>query len=291
MTHLVRSAVAPTRSRTPSMCGSGHFRVPDIRPPKQLLSNLIVIKITGKVCDPENLANLAKDVKALAERGMKVIIIHGAGRQIDSALAQAGITTTKKDGVRVTPKEAMPVIAKVMSGINAEVANAIRNEGTATVCSDNIQHALVSVVRKEGYGEVGEPQSVDARVITTMLRRSDVLVLSCLGGCGEDRLNVNADDTALVVAKSLHAKKLIVLSDVPGVLATDSSVVHSIDRATANVLLSAGTISGGMVVKVNAMLDAAETVGEVVLASGSSGSVLDIVTGEFADCTVFINAA
>ena len=285
MSLLFHSAVAPSRRRL-SNRDLGHYRVPDIRPPEQLLSNLVVIKITGKICDPTNLSNLAKDVKALTERGMKVIIVHGAGRQIDSALAIAGIKTEKKDGVRITPKEAIPVIAKTMKDINMEIGAAIRNEQIPTVCVDNISRSLISATRKDGYGEVGEPESVDTRAITTVLRRSDVLVLSCLGRTGQDHLNVNADDAALAVAISLKAKKLIVLSDVPGVLAADSSVVRSIDQSSAHVLLSNGTITGGMVVKVNAMLEAAQSVGEVILASGNSSSVLAVLQGT-ATCTKF----
>ncbi|MDO8554627.1 MAG: hypothetical protein Q7S22_07500 [Candidatus Micrarchaeota archaeon] len=288
MTLLQHSVQPPSSTKSLSPKGRGHFRCPD-PDTATILSNLVVIKITGKICDPANLSNLARDVGALTRRGMKVIIVHGGGRQIDAALSSASIVTQKKDGIRITPKEAIPHVVSAMKAINAEVGAAIRNEVDSVACIDNSDFSIISATRKDGYGEVGDVSKVDTRTITLVLRRSEVVVLSCLGKTGDDSVNINADDVAAAVATSMKAKKLLMLSDVPGIISNDQ-VLPLVDNSIAHVLLANGTITGGMVVKVTAMLDAAQHVGEVIVASGNTDSILGVIDGS-AVCTRFSSVA
>jgi len=274
--------------RTLSTQGIGHFRCPDVDT-KRILSNLLVIKISGKLCEPDKLAALAQQVKVISATGKKVIIVHGGGKQIDEALAQAGIKTEKKDGRRVTPPEAMPIICEVMKEINAQIGAALTTVEVATIGSLDFS----PIKAKQIFERTGDVESVDTHTLMVLLRRSDVLVLSCIGDKDGEKYNINADDVALALTSALKPQKLILLSDVPGVLLDQddtSSLVPVVDDLVAAKLVAEARITDGMIPKVQACLSAARSAGEVHLANDNV-SVLDIALGRIVPSTKFISAA
>jgi len=256
---------------TPESRREGHFRRPTLASP--LASNVLVIKISGKLCETENLAVLAQQIKMLTEKGHKVILVHGGGKQIDQALAERGIVTQKKGGKRITPEEAIPAIADALGRINAQISDMLVRSGIPTVAIHaNTEFSLVNARSLQGYERTGNVKKINTKIIEIVLQRSDVLVLSCLGQDEEGLVNINADEVATAVSKAVKAKTLILLSDVPGVLQDvkdETTLIPVITTATAAVLIDSGTAKNGMAVKVAECAAAARQGVEVLLADGS----------------------
>jgi acetylglutamate kinase len=276
---------------------------PSAKPPlagARAMSNVIVVKISGKLfADEARLSSLADDIKAVVGKGSKVIIVHGGGKQIDLALDEAGIKTTVRDGVRITPPKAMPIISDVMEGINQAIAEKVRaclkgeggrvSEAGVPGAPSVVNGAPNPVHPDSCTGTVGE---VNLPILQHLLGKSDVIVLSCLAMVGDPNddygyLNVNADDVARAAAIALGAKKLIVLSDKP-VLGRDGKPLPSLDHASASSLICEKVISDGMVVKVHHMLKAAGTVDEVVVA-GEGPTLGDLLEGKYEGATRFLS--
>lgn len=258
-----------------------------------LASNLLVIKISGKLCDSDgSLAKLAGEVKELVGRGAMIILVHGGGKQADAALARAGIATEKKDGIRITPAKAIPVIGEAMSGINKGIVSAFCLEGIAATGIDGIG---CSLVRGKPFMErTGTVESVDSAAILALLKKSDVVVLSCLGKDDEGLLNINADQVAQAVSVATKAKKLVLISDVGGVfhdLKDATTLIPSITTGDVDALIKEGAITGGMIPKARACEEAVRNgVGEVVVAAGSV-SLLDVIAAREPGCTRFVGPA
>jgi acetylglutamate kinase len=266
---------------------------PKLADSASLCSNLLVIKISGKLCDSEaGIAKLAAEVGALVERGSKVVLVHGGGKQIDAALAQAGIATEKKGGIRITSEEAMGVIGQVVSGINSGLVSAFAKAGLQVAGIDGVESSVIA--GKPHAMRTGDVEGVDFSALSARLRSADVVVLSCLGKDGAGLLNINADAVAEAVSVAAKAKKLVLLSDVGGVfsdLKDAGTLLHTLTQADVEALVKAGSIEGGMIPKATACIHAVQKgVGEVVLAAGSV-SLSGIISGSEAECTRFVGSS
>jgi acetylglutamate kinase len=257
----------------------------------KLVSNLVVVKLSGKILDDEGrLAALAADIGDAVAKGSKFIIVHGGGKQIDAALSQAGIETEKKDGIRVTTPKAMHVITSVLEGINHDIARAVREQGLAVRQAGIAGGAPIvsgNPIEDSCSGNVG---GVDLAVLKHVLGKSDVVVMSSMGvrGSGDDYgfLNINADEVASCVAAEAGAGKLIMLSD-KAVLGSDGSKLAKLDHDSAALLMKQGVITDGMAVKARNLSAAAERV-ECVLVAGSEGRLADILQGGYDEATRFV---
>ncbi len=255
-------------------------------------SNILVIKISGKLCEETQLAKLAHDLKSLNNQGYKIVLIHGGGKQIDSALANASIPTVKKDGKRVTQAAAIPLIVETLAGINKSITCALAQEGIAVFGANGKNVEIVKATPLEGFERAGTATKMDINILAGLLSIQDVVVLSCIGKDEKGFLNVNADDVAQMAAHGLHAKKLILLSDVSGVLGNPqdpTSIIPTITPQHAQKLIETGAASGGMVEKILQCLKATEGGSSVVLASGTIPSLVDLLGGKI-PCTTFVGA-
>ncbi len=257
----------------------------------KLISNLVVVKLSGKILDDKGrLAALAADIKDAVAKGSKFIIIHGGGKQIDAALSEAGIKTEKKDGIRVTTPKAMHVITGVFEWINHEIASAISGHGMS-VCQAGIAGGA-PIVRGKPIGDScsGNVDEVDLGVLKNVLERSDVVVMSSMGLQGSDEdyrfLNINADEVAACVAVEAGAGKLIMLSD-KAVLGEDGSRLAVLDQGSAVRLMEQGVITDGMAVKARNMAVAAARV-ECVVVAGSEARLAGILEGGYDGATRFV---
>jgi acetylglutamate kinase len=231
---------------------------------------LTIVKVGGAVAGaPEELAALASAVAALP--GARVVV-HGGGAEITAWQERLGLPVVRKDGLRVTTPETMQVTAMVLSGwVNKRVVAALIGAGQLAVGLSGEDGALLRAVRKDGgrLGEVGEIERVEPRALRALLDGGMLPVVSPVsrGPAGEP-LNVNAAEAAIALAGGLAADRLLLVSDVPGVL-VDGAPLERIGADDAAGLLDREIVKGGMAVKVKQALEAARAGVEVRIGDGA----------------------
>ena len=214
----------------------------------------------------------ASDVVLLKQVGINPIVVHGGGPQIGQMLRRLGIESTFVDGLRVTDAATMEVVEMVLAGtINKQLVAAINAAGGCAIGltgkdGNLIRARKVARSRIENgvridvdLGLVGEPERVDERVLATF-RQSDIIpVIAPIGvGVGGETYNINSDTVAGAVAAAVKAKRFLLLTDVPGVLGADKRLIPELTAAEARRLIADGTISGGMIPKVETCMYALE---------------------------------
>lgn len=232
-----------------------------------------VIKIGGSVIDdPDALRHILVDVVFMETVGMRPVIVHGGGKRINAAMEKAGIEPKFIHGRRYTDAKTLDIVKSVLAGeTNNEIADILEEIGgramTLNPDSTCVLHGeKMTMPGPDGsevdLGFVGRINSVDRLVIDNLCYAGQVPIIPSI--CQTDDggwLNVNADTAAIEIAKHLSAEKLIMLSDVQGVLAQPEdpdSLISSLTKEKSEQLIADGTISGGMIPKVEACLEALE---------------------------------
>jgi acetylglutamate kinase len=229
------------------------------------LHRTVVIKIGGNsIAEDEHfLTKIAKQVKFLRANGVRVVLIHGGGPQIDQALRKKKIEIEKgSDGRRITTPRAMNVVRKVMNEMNKKVVEVLVEEG---VHKDKILYAArhpryfvqaAPIDPDNEHNRSGKPLHVTTEELKRALDKNRVVVLHSvgLGRDGKTLYNINGDDYAMAVAIELNAKRLILVTNVSGVLDERRKRIPAIDEEMANQLIAEGVITGGMVPKVESAL-------------------------------------
>jgi len=225
-----------------------------------------VIKFGGNaMTDPELFESFARDVVLMKLVGMNPVVVHGGGPQIDALLDKLEIPTSFVEGMRVTDERTMDVVEMVLgASVNKEIVNSIhRNGGRAVGLTGKDGMLLtarklqVSSSEAHDIGQVGEVASVDTDVLH-MLGRSDFIpvIAPVAGGTDGKTYNINADLVAGKIAEVLHAEKLILLTNVEGLLDRDNKVLTGLSTRQVDELIADGTIQGGMLPKIQCALDA-----------------------------------
>ncbi|MDF1581155.1 MAG: acetylglutamate kinase [Desulfuromonadales bacterium] len=235
----------------------------------------IVIKYGGNAMVEEHLKEgFARDVILLKYIGLNPVIVHGGGPQIGKVLAAMGITTEFVQGMRVTDAATMDVVEMVLGGkVNKEiVANINRHGGRAVGLTGKDGHLLTArklelttmnpdTLTPEiiDVGMVGEVETVRPEILRALEKENFIPVIAPVGvGLNGETYNINADLVAGRVAGALKAEKLILLTDIEGVKGKDGKLISTIDIRRVPDLINDGTISGGMIPKVNCCVDAVE---------------------------------
>jgi acetylglutamate kinase len=246
----------------------------------------VVVKYGGHAMgDPELAATFARDIVLIKQAGVNPIVVHGGGPQIGSLLERLNIKSEFKGGLRVTDRETVDVVEMVLAGsVNKEIVAAINAQGGKAVGISGKDANLMRGRRIErrfrdpesnieeivDLGFVGEPSSVDPHIID-VISHSDLIPVIAPIGVGPDgeTLNINADTFAAALATAMKAKRLLLLTDVEGVLDRNGNLIKSLTTAEAQALIEDGTISGGMIPKIESCLDViAEGVEAVVIING-----------------------
>ena len=225
-----------------------------------------VIKFGGNaMTDPELFETFARDVVLMKLVGMNPVVVHGGGPQIGALLDRLEIPTTFVEGMRVTAERTMDVVEMVLgASVNKEIVNCIhRNGGRAVGLTGKDGMLLtarklqVSENTAQDIGQVGEVASVDIDVLH-MLGQSDFIpvIAPVAGGADGKTYNINADLVAGKIAEVLHAEKLILLTNVEGLLDSQGSVLTGLSTKQVDTLVAEGTIKGGMLPKIQCALDA-----------------------------------
>jgi acetylglutamate kinase len=225
----------------------------------------IVIKYGGAAMVDEQLkASFATDVTLLRFIGLRPVIVHGGGPQIGQMLKRLGKKSTFVDGMRVTDAETMEVVEMVLGGrVNAEIVSLVGRSGGRAVGLTGKDSGLMRVRRLSGaggedLGHVGTPEHVDPAVLTTMTGNGLIPVVApiAVDEAGQT-LNVNADVAAGALAEALQAEKLILLTDVEGVLDKDQKLFAALTVSEAQEAVASGTVQGGMIPKLECCMRAA----------------------------------
>jgi len=205
----------------------------------------------------------ARDIVLLKQVGINPIVVHGGGPQIGQMLQRLGIKSRFVDGLRVTDGETMEVVEMVLAGtINKQLVAAINAAGGCAVGLSGKDGALIrarKLTRNGDLGFVGEPERIEERVLATF-RQSDIIPVIAPIGVGADgeTYNINADTVAGAVAGAVKAKRFLLLTDVAGVLDSEKRLISELSAAEARRLIKEGTVSGGMIPKVETCLGAVD---------------------------------
>lgn len=235
----------------------------------------VVVKYGGHAMTDDRLKeSFAKNVCLLRYVGIRVVVVHGGGPQINRMLDRVGIKSTFNAGLRVTDDETMDVVEMVLGGgVNQEIVGLICQHGGRAVGlsgkDDRFmrarRHDSVPAKNEKGedilvdLGRVGEVEHVESAIVEQLISSGFIPVIAPIAVDRDGRaLNVNADTAAAAVAGALRAAKLVLMTDVEGVLTRDKMLLRSVDATEAERLIADGVITGGMIPKVRCALDAVQ---------------------------------
>ena len=239
----------------------------------------IVIKCGGSVLIDQNLFDIfIKDISTLNKLGFTPIIVHGGGKRISNKLNEIGLESKFIKGLRVTDKDTIKVVEEVLIDFNKEINNALDKQNCESQSINSKENNILTVVQEnEELGFVGSPTNVDQSIIDKIIADKKVPIIAPLGLDKNDQTyNVNADTAAGYIAKKINARRLIILSDVEGVLDSNKNLIPEINSESIKELIDNETITGGMIPKINNCLDVASNgvKGVVIIDGRKNHSVL-----------------
>ena len=235
----------------------------------------IVVKYGGHAMGEEHLAEMfGSDIALLKQVGINPVVVHGGGPQINAMLKRLDVKSSFIDGLRVTDQATMDVVEMVLAGtVNKHVAGLINRAGALAVGISGKDGGLITAekakrtrknpetgaIEEIDLGFVGDPSHVDVRVIHALTGAGLIPVISPVGvGRDGQTYNINADTVAGAVAGALGAMRLLMLTDVPGVLDKQKTLIPEMTLADVRARLEDGTITGGMIPKVENCVDAVQ---------------------------------
>ncbi|MGA2941133.1 MAG: acetylglutamate kinase [Xanthobacteraceae bacterium] len=236
---------------------------------------IVVVKYGGHAMGEEHLAReFAKDIVLLEQTAINPVVVHGGGPQIEAMLKRIGVQSQYAAGLRITDATTLEVVEMVLAGlINKQMVGHINEAGGKAVglCGKDGNMVVArkltrTVVDPDSHiekiidlGFVGEPEKVDTTVLSEILGRQLIPVLAPVAAAANGgTFNVNADTFAGAIAGALHAKRFLLLTDVPGVLDKSKTLIKELSVDDARRLIADGTISGGMIPKVETCIYALE---------------------------------
>ncbi|MGM8898585.1 MULTISPECIES: acetylglutamate kinase [unclassified Psychrobacter] len=266
---------------------------------QRFVGKLIVVKYGGNaMTDPALESSFARDIVLLKTVGLHPVVVHGGGPQVDNLLKELGRQSDRIDGMRVTDKRTMDIVEMVLGGsVNKSIVSLINKHGGSAIGltgkDANLIQAKKLLVEKPGadgvavpvdLGYVGDVVSVNKDVINMLIASNFIPVIAPLGVDEEgNTYNINADLVAGKVAEFLQAEKLMLLTNIKGVLGRDGKVVTGLTPKKVDSLIEDGTISGGMIPKIQCALDAVRSgVKSAVIVDGRvpHATLLEIFTNE-----------
>ena len=230
---------------------------------KRYVGKIVVVKYGGNAMINEDLKEqVMEDITLLHLIGVKVVLVHGGGPEISSVMNKIGLKPTFVDGLRVTDKETVDVVQMVLAGkINKSLVRYLETKGAKAMGISGIDGKLIVAKQKsEALGYVGEIEKINIKPVFDLLEKGYIPVVSTIA-TGEDgeTYNINGDTAAAYLAGALSAKRLIMMTDIAGVLRDKddpSTLIPEIKLSEAEELYKSGVISGGMIPKVDCCITA-----------------------------------
>jgi len=230
---------------------------------KKFHNDIIVIKYGGSAqTSPELKAKFAEDIALLHTVGMKPVVVHGGGKSITELLNDLKIDTEFIDGQRVTTKEVMRIAEMVLSGeVNKDIVSLLNSQGAKAIGISGKDADFIKAVPKDSvkFGYTGVIDSIDPSIVYNILDDGFIPVIAPIasgGQIGHPGFNINADLAASKIAVALNARKVLFLTDTPGVLDKQKKLLNTLTIEQVAKLKEDGTIVGGMVPKVDACVEA-----------------------------------
>ncbi|MDA9646141.1 acetylglutamate kinase [Candidatus Pelagibacter sp.] len=223
--------------------------------------DFIVIKMGGSVLSNKDLFNnLIQDIVTLKKLGLSIFLIHGGGSKISKKLDDLNIKSNFINGLRVTDDKIINIVEDVLIEFNKKIVKSLKNQ-SCNAKEINPKENNVIIVKPENdiLGFVGKPIKINTNILTAIIKANEIPVIASLGLDENDQtFNINADSVAAAIAKELKARRLLMLSDVEGVLNTEKKLIPEINSDQAKQMIIDGSISGGMIPKIDNCLDVAK---------------------------------
>ena len=241
--------------------------LPEAGPPADQVSkyiekyknDLIVIKYGGNVfIDREIFNNFIEDISILSKLGISIVIIHGGGPRIKRELDKSNIESKFIRGLRVTSEKIINIVEKVLIEFNKDIVSSLSEKGIKAISLNTQENNVINVVpESEELGFVGIPDKINVDIIKDKINQKLIPVISPLGlGKNNQSYNINGDNAAGAIAKSLKSRRLLLMTNVEGVLNKNSKLINEISSLEITDMIKNGTITEGMIPKINTCLDA-----------------------------------
>ena len=241
--------------------------LPEAGPPADQVSkyiekyknDLIVIKYGGNVfIDREIFNNFIEDISILSKLGISIVIIHGGGPRIKRELDKSNIESKFIRGLRVTSENIINIVDKVLIEFNKDIVSSLSEKGIKAISLNTQENNVINVVpESEELGFVGTPDKINVDIIKDKINQKLIPVISPLGlGKNNQSYNINGDNAAGAIAKSLKSRRLLLMTNVEGVLNKNSKLINEISSLEITDMIKDGTITEGMIPKINTCLDA-----------------------------------
>tara|TARA_B100000214_G_scaffold279077_1_gene208846 strand:+ start:546 stop:1394 length:849 start_codon:yes stop_codon:yes gene_type:complete len=222
-------------------------------------NELIVIKYGGNVFIDRNIFNnFIEDISLLNKLGLSIVVVHGGGPRIKRELDKSNIQSKFIRGLRVTDEKIINVVESVLIDFNVDIVSSLNNMGSQAISINTKQNNIIEVLPEaEELGFVGIPNKIDVDTIKNIIEKKTIPIISPLGlGEKNQVYNINGDTAAGAIAKSLKSRRLLLMTNVKGVLNKEKKLIEEISSSEILDMIKNGIITEGMIPKINTCLDA-----------------------------------
>ena len=218
----------------------------------------IVIKCGGSVLIDPNLFNLfISDVVVMKKLGLTPTIVHGGGKRINNKLKELNIESNFIKGLRVTDNNTIKIVEDVLIEFNKEIVNALKNKSCDARSITTKEYNIILVKPERGeLGFVGIPTEININVLDEIIKANEIPVIAPMGLKDNKPFNINADTAAGAIAKKLKSRRLLLMTDIEGVIDRNNKLVSEITPDVAKKMINEEVIKGGMIPKINTCIDA-----------------------------------
>ena len=241
-------------------------------------NDLIVIKYGGNVFIDRNIFNnFIEDISVLNKLGLSIVVIHGGGPRIKRELDKSNIQSKFIRGLRVTDGKIINIVENVLIDFNNDIVDSLKKKGTEAISINTKKNNVIEIISEsKELGFVGKPNKINNEIIKNILEKNMVPIISPLGLKDNQTYNINGDTAAGAIAKSLKARRLILMTNTEGVLDKDKKLVEEITSPEILQMIKNETITGGMIPKIKTCLDAVNNgvTGVVIVDGRKPSSVL-----------------
>ena len=222
-------------------------------------NDLIVIKYGGNVfIDRDIFNNFITDLSILKKLGLSIVVVHGGGPRIKRELDKSNIQSKFIRGLRVTDEKIINIVENVLIDFNVDIVDSLKKKGIEAISINTKKNNIIEVVPEaQEFGFVGKPSNINNNIIKNILEKNIIPIISPLGlGKNNQTYNINGDTAAGAIAKSLKSRRLILMTNINGVLDKDKNLVEEITSSEILKMIDDEIITEGMIPKINTCLDA-----------------------------------